>query len=716
MSADTNTYQPAAIPDEGTATQVYRIVIKATPQEIWDAITLPEFTRRYFHGAAITITPDGYASFGPDGSSWGDAEVLEWDPPNRVVHGWTSLYDPTLAAEAESRVTWEITLRRRRHLPAHGDPRPARGRPAHRVRRRRSRLDGRPVGAQDPSGDGGAAAPDVRGGAGLTDAVTSARWCTHSCAACRTSHRTVRTSSGRRATVRSHASPGTDRTSSPKPCAAADSSARRTSRRVAAVAEPHRRASPHTLGRGPVRTSTDAAVDADREGEQDVPDVTRILDRRTTPPAAAAGAEPRRRASAAVAARAVVDSPTRARQRSTPRFRVRQSAGRAGVVLAEKGRQVAHGFSITSEGDRPRACARPRHRPRPQRARGEDEGVVDAILAADERRRVLTGRFERLRAEQKSFGKQVARPQGEEKQAAAVAQPRSSPPRSRTLRPRPTRREPSSTRCSARVGNIVIDGVPVGGEDDYVVSRPSARPATSPPRASSRATTSRWPRASDAIDMERGAKVVGRALLLPQGRRRAARAGAAEHGDAAGDRGGFMPMITPTLVKADDHGRRRLPRRPRGRGLPPRGRRPLPDRHLRGGARGLPHRRDPRPLRAVRSGTPGGRPATAARPAPTARTPAASSGCTSSTRSRCSSTAGPRTPRPSTSGCSGGRSEMLAAIELPYRDHRHRGRRPRRPRGAQVRLRGVGADPGPLPRADLDLELHDLPGPPARHP
>jgi len=108
MSADTNTYQPAAIPDEGTATQVYRIVIKATPQEIWDAITLPEFTRRYFHGAAITITPERYASFGPDGSSWGDAEVLEWDPPNRVVHGWTSLYDPTLAAETESRVTWEI--------------------------------------------------------------------------------------------------------------------------------------------------------------------------------------------------------------------------------------------------------------------------------------------------------------------------------------------------------------------------------------------------------------------------------------------------------------------------------------------------------------------------------------------------------------------------------------------------------------------------------
>ncbi|HEU4330973.1 MAG TPA: SRPBCC domain-containing protein [Lapillicoccus sp.] len=103
------TESPAVIPDEGTATQVYRIIIKATPQQIWDAITLPEFTRRYFHGAAITITPDGYASFGPDGASWGDAQVLEWDPPHRVVHGWTSLYDPELAEEAESRVTWEIT-------------------------------------------------------------------------------------------------------------------------------------------------------------------------------------------------------------------------------------------------------------------------------------------------------------------------------------------------------------------------------------------------------------------------------------------------------------------------------------------------------------------------------------------------------------------------------------------------------------------------------
>lgn len=88
--------------------QVLRVVIRASAQEIWDAVTLPEFTARYFYGSAITITADHYASLGPDGATWGDAAVLEFDPPRRLVHGWRSLYHADLAAEPESRVTWEI--------------------------------------------------------------------------------------------------------------------------------------------------------------------------------------------------------------------------------------------------------------------------------------------------------------------------------------------------------------------------------------------------------------------------------------------------------------------------------------------------------------------------------------------------------------------------------------------------------------------------------
>jgi uncharacterized protein YndB with AHSA1/START domain len=90
------------------ATQVYEISIRATPDEVWGAITTPAFTARYFHGARITVTPDRYLSIGTDDSVWGDAAVLEYDPPRRLVHGWDSKYDAELAAEPTSRVTWEI--------------------------------------------------------------------------------------------------------------------------------------------------------------------------------------------------------------------------------------------------------------------------------------------------------------------------------------------------------------------------------------------------------------------------------------------------------------------------------------------------------------------------------------------------------------------------------------------------------------------------------
>lgn len=90
------------------ATQVYQVFIKATPERIWAAITQPEQTARYFHGARITNTPERHISHGPDGSTWGDGPVLEFDPPRRLVHQWRSLYDDDMAAEQPSRVTWEI--------------------------------------------------------------------------------------------------------------------------------------------------------------------------------------------------------------------------------------------------------------------------------------------------------------------------------------------------------------------------------------------------------------------------------------------------------------------------------------------------------------------------------------------------------------------------------------------------------------------------------
>jgi uncharacterized protein YndB with AHSA1/START domain len=90
------------------ATQVYQVFIKATPEAIWEAITKPEFTRRYFYGQSVENTAERHLWTTPDGTVMGDSPTLEFDPPRRLVHGWSSAYDPEMAAETESRVTWEI--------------------------------------------------------------------------------------------------------------------------------------------------------------------------------------------------------------------------------------------------------------------------------------------------------------------------------------------------------------------------------------------------------------------------------------------------------------------------------------------------------------------------------------------------------------------------------------------------------------------------------
>jgi len=92
---------------EVQTTQVYQVFIKATPEAVWDAITKPEFTSKYFHGVTIEATPTLRRTYyGEDLANEGD--VLEFDPPRRLVHSWVSFYDPEMAAEEPSRVTWEI--------------------------------------------------------------------------------------------------------------------------------------------------------------------------------------------------------------------------------------------------------------------------------------------------------------------------------------------------------------------------------------------------------------------------------------------------------------------------------------------------------------------------------------------------------------------------------------------------------------------------------
>ena len=106
------------MPDKSANTQVYRIVIKASAQAIWDAITKPELTERYGYGgrAEYDLKVDGrfshkssaeMKSFGlPDEIIVG--KLIESDPPRKLVQTWHPLFDAGTTAEPHTRLTYEI--------------------------------------------------------------------------------------------------------------------------------------------------------------------------------------------------------------------------------------------------------------------------------------------------------------------------------------------------------------------------------------------------------------------------------------------------------------------------------------------------------------------------------------------------------------------------------------------------------------------------------
>jgi uncharacterized protein YndB with AHSA1/START domain len=93
------------------ARHVYQIFIKSTPEDVWRAITDPEFTHKYFHRTRFerdTAGPGPFRYVLPDGREAVEGQVEEIEPPTRLVMTWRVLYDTAMSQEPPSRVEWQI--------------------------------------------------------------------------------------------------------------------------------------------------------------------------------------------------------------------------------------------------------------------------------------------------------------------------------------------------------------------------------------------------------------------------------------------------------------------------------------------------------------------------------------------------------------------------------------------------------------------------------
>lgn len=184
---------------------------------------------------------------------------------------------------------------------------------------------------------------------------------------------------------------------------------------------------------------------------------------------------------------------------------------------------------------------------RSQEARGESPDTVDEALEADRARRAAITAFEELRAEQNAYGKRVAQAPKEEK-AALVAEAKQLSERVKEAQHAVTAAEEASDAALAKIENIVIEGVPAGGEDDFVTLRTHGEPPVFDFEPLDHLALGEK---LGAIDMERGTKVSGSRFYFLTGIGARLELALMTLALDRALQAGFIPLIPPTLVRPE---------------------------------------------------------------------------------------------------------------------------------------------------------------------
>ncbi|MFJ4094474.1 serine--tRNA ligase [Kitasatospora sp. NPDC089913] len=184
-----------------------------------------------------------------------------------------------------------------------------------------------------------------------------------------------------------------------------------------------------------------------------------------------------------------------------------------------------------------------------QRVRGEDVDLVDALLSADERRRSSGTRFDELRAEQRSLGKLVAKAQGEEK-AALLQRTKELAAEVKAADAEQGEAKNEAERLLRSLANLIDPAAPVGGEEDFVTLEEIGTPRDFAAEGFEPRDHVELGQLLGAIDTERGAKVAGARSYYLTGVGALLELALVNMAIAQATAAGFVPMITPALVRA----------------------------------------------------------------------------------------------------------------------------------------------------------------------
>lgn len=185
---------------------------------------------------------------------------------------------------------------------------------------------------------------------------------------------------------------------------------------------------------------------------------------------------------------------------------------------------------------------------RSQKARGESVELVDQLLEADEARRAGIQRFESMRAEQKDLGKKIAGARGDDK-AALLARTKQLAAEVKQAQTQADEARAVFDDLMKQLGNIVIDGVPEGGEDDFEVIETHGTPRDFEAEGFTPRDHLELGEMLGAIDMDRGAKVSGSRFYFLTGPGARLELALSQYALSKALEWDFTPILPPALVK-----------------------------------------------------------------------------------------------------------------------------------------------------------------------